>query len=92
MDNLEFIEICQRMVEDYYESNEQDKKIVDKDDVTVVWISKTIQNNKAMLIAMGAGDNKYFEVTHNGDTEEFYLDVYQKIEKVTYKIDHQDGE
>jgi hypothetical protein len=29
----------------------------------------------------------YYEVTYNGDTEEFYLDAYKKFENVRIKED-----
>lgn len=52
-----------------------------KFDVYVVWFSKTLQNAKAML-ATTLPDNRYFEVTYNGDEEVTYFDVYEKLENV----------
>lgn len=49
------------------------------DDVYVVWFCKTLQNWKAM-ISTTLPDGQYFEVTHNGDKNETYLDVYKKWE------------
>lgn len=48
--------------------------------VLIVWKCKTIQNWKYLIITT-LPDNKYYEVTYNGDKEEFYLDVYEKQDK-----------
>lgn len=50
--------------------------------VNVVWFSKTLQNWKA-LVTTSLKDNMYYEITHNGDKHESYLDVYMKVENVT---------
>ena len=49
------------------------------DDVYVVWFCKTLQNWKALL-STDMIDGMYFEVTHNGDKNETYVDVYEKSE------------
>lgn len=48
------------------------------EDVYIVWFSKTLQNWKA-LVSTNVSDGLYYEVTYNGDKEESYLDVYEKI-------------
>jgi hypothetical protein len=52
------------------------------DDVFIVWFSKTLQNWKA-LVSTTIPDGKYYEVTHNGDKDETYLDIYVKLDNVT---------
>lgn len=52
---------------------------IKSEDCYVVWFSKTLQNWKALV-----GTNKmqladYAEVTHNGDKQETYVDVYTKV-------------
>ena len=47
--------------------------------VFVVWISKVLQNNKALLSTTVDGDTRYYEITYNGDKDEFYFDAYDKI-------------
>lgn len=47
-------------------------------DVYVVWLSKTLQNGKAML-STTRPDGMYYEVTYNGGKNEFYVDAYKKI-------------
>ena len=54
------------------------------DDVYVVWWCKTLQNWKA-LVATNVSDGMYYEVTHNGDKNETYVDVYKKWENYTVK-------
>lgn len=51
------------------------------DDVFVVWFCKTLQNWKA-LVATTQPVPTYYEVTHNGDTGETYVDIYTKINQV----------
>ena len=45
----------------------------------VVWFSKTLQNWKA-LVSTTLPDGRYYEVTHNGDKSETYVDVYVKVD------------
>lgn len=53
-------------------------------EVFVVWQCKTLQNWKFMLIT-DQWDNIYYELTYNGDKNEFYLDVYDKKDNVVIK-------
>lgn len=50
---------------------------ITEDDVYVVWFCKTLQNWKC-LVSTTLPDGQYYEVTHNGDKNETYLDVYKK--------------
>ena len=52
-----------------------------ENDVYVVWMCKTLQNNKA-LVSTTVSDGMYYEITHNGDKNETYLDAYKKWENV----------
>ena len=51
------------------------------DDVYVVIFSKVLQNWKA-LVSTTLPDGMYYEVTHNGDKHETYLDAYKKFDNV----------
>lgn len=53
-------------------------------DVYIVWKCKTLQNWK-WLISTTISDGMYYEVTFNGDKNEFYLDAYKKFENVCIK-------
>lgn len=50
---------------------------IDPNEVYIVWMCKTLQNNKALL-STDISDGKYYEATYNGDTDELYLDTYVK--------------
>lgn len=51
------------------------------DDIYVVWFAKTLQNWKC-LISTTLPDGMYYEVTHNGNVGETYIDVYKKFDNV----------
>ncbi len=50
-------------------------------EVYVVWFTKTLQNWKA-LVSTTVPDGMYYEITHNGDKEQTYLDAYKKFDNV----------
>lgn len=50
---------------------------VHQEEVYVVWSVKVLQNNKAML-GTPLLDGMYYEVTYNGDEDEYYFDAYKK--------------
>ena len=54
------------------------------DNIYIVWFCKTLQNWKA-LVSTTIPDGMYYEVTHNGNTNETYVDVYKKWENFTVK-------
>lgn len=54
---------------------------LDVTDVYIVWFCKTLQNWKA-LVSTNAKDNRYYEITHNGDKNETYIDEYGKKSNV----------
>lgn len=48
-------------------------------EVYVVWKAKVLQNWK-YLISSTLFDGMYYELTFNGDKQEWYLDAYKKFE------------
>ena len=82
MTNDEFLKLGKKLVVDCNNSTPHQKNITE-DDVFIVWSCKTLQNNKALLGTHA--NNFYFEVTHNGDKEETYLDVYKKTANYVVK-------
>lgn len=54
-------------------------------EVYVVWKCKTLQNWK-YLISSTLYDGMYYEVTYNGDKDEWYLDAYKKFENRCIKF------
>ena len=79
-------EKAKQIVVDYFNKNVEvtaNKKIT-ADDVFIVWFSKTLQNWKA-LVSTTVSDGMYYEITHNGDKDETYVDVYKKRDNYTVK-------
>ena len=66
--------------------DKSDNVQITKDEVFVVWFSKTLQNWKALL-STTLFDGMYYEITYNGDKKETYLDAYKKFENKTIKDD-----
>lgn len=79
-------EKARRIVMDYFNNHIDvtDKKKITMDDVFVVWFSKTLQNWKC-LVSTTVPDGMYYEITHNGDKDETYVDVYKKLENYCVK-------
>lgn len=53
-------------------------------DVYIVWKAKILQNWK-YLLSSTLLDGMYYELTYNGDKEEWYLDAYKKFENQVIK-------
>lgn len=71
--------ISQALVADYI-SEHLDKSDPDfKFEVFTVWKCKILQNWK-YLISSTIPDGMYYEMTYNGDKDEWYLDAYKKFE------------
>lgn len=86
MGNDDFLKLAKQIVVDYFNSNvdKTDNKKITEDDVFVVWSCKTLQNNKA-LVSTNVSDGMYYEITHNGDKKETYVDAYKKWENFCVK-------
>ena len=71
--------IAQALVADYIREH-LDKSDPDfKFEVFTVWKCKVLQNWK-YLISSTIPDGMYYEMTYNGDKDEWYLDAYKKFE------------
>ena len=55
-----------------------------QDNVVMVWYCKTIQNHKGLFFDFK--ENKFCEVTYNGDSYEMYIDIYKKEDKKTISL------
>lgn len=53
-------------------------------EVYVVWKCKALQNWK-YLVSSTLCDGMYYEVTYNGNKDEFYLDAYKKFDNKVIK-------
>ncbi|RGM22773.1 hypothetical protein DXC22_09100 [Ligilactobacillus salivarius] len=83
MDNDKFIQLCKEKVVDYTNTTMNLSSInkpvhISTSDVYVVWLNRTLQNNKALL-STTIEDGMYYEVTYNGDKSEMYFDAYKHV-------------
>nr|DAF48972.1 MAG TPA: hypothetical protein [Siphoviridae sp. ctnpt50] len=88
MDNQKFVELVKKAVVDYFNSHKEitDNGRLTPEDVYVVWLCKTLQNNKALLNTTVL-DGMYYVATYNGDKNEMYLDAYKKWDNKRIKIE-----
>ena len=83
-----FLDRCKTEVMNYLNQkivNDRSTLGIGINDIYVVWYCKTLKNVKALL-GTSLPDNLYFEITFNGDSDELYLDVYDKLENRCIKI------
>ena len=87
MGTEKFIERCKQLIVEYFNGrvDATDGKKISADDVFCVWCCKTLQNNKALL-STTVSDGMYYEITHNGDKGEIYLDCYKKWENRSFPV------
>lgn len=87
MNELDFRNLCKEIVVDYVNRHMDitDKKQITEDDVFIVWMCKTLQNNKA-LMSTTLFDGMYYELTYNGDKKEIYVDAYKKWENFSVRL------
>ena len=87
MNEQEFQKQVKKAVVEYTNTHldKSDNKQITEDDVFIVWMCKTLQNNKA-LASTTLFDGMYYEITYNGDKNEMYFDAYKKWENQCIKI------
>ena len=87
MNEKEFSQLCKSMTVNYANEHidKTDNKQISEDDVFIVWMCKTLQNNKA-LVSTTLYDGMYYEFTYNGDAGELYFDAYKKFENRCIKL------
>jgi hypothetical protein len=82
MTHDEFINKAKELVAECTNRNtdksDDDKRLINPEDVYVVWSVKVLQNSKALL-STPLFDGMYYEVTLNGDKDEVYFDAYKKL-------------
>lgn len=74
MDN-QAIEIVKQYVKEHLDKSDPQQNF----EVFVVWKCKALQNWK-FLLSTTLPDGMYYEMTFNGDKQEWYLDAYKKFE------------
>lgn len=79
MNNEAMMTRAKQLVVEYFNAHVDatDGKKLTMEDAFIVWFSKTLQNWKA-LVSTTVSDGMYYEITHNGDKGETYLDAYKK--------------
>lgn len=76
--------IAVNLVKDYIISNLDKEDKVPNFKLFIVWKCKVLQNWK-YLISSTLPDGMYYELTYNGDREEWYLDAYKKFDNKCIK-------
>lgn len=76
--------IAVNLVKDYIISNLDKEDKVPNFKLFIVWKCKVLQNWK-YLISSTLSDGMYYELTYNGDREEWYLDAYKKFDNKCIK-------
>jgi len=81
--NEAMLKKAKQLVVNYYNNRVEktDDFGITEENVFIVWFCKTLQNWKA-LVSTTVSDGMYYEITHNGDKHETYLDAYKKWENV----------
>lgn len=77
-------ETALRIVKEYAVEHLDKTDVIPDFEVYVVWKAKALQNWK-YLISTSLLDGMYYELTFNGDRNEWYLDAYKKFENKVYK-------
>lgn len=87
MDEKQFVSLVKKTVADYANAHldKSDGKQITEDDVFIVWLSKVLQNSKA-LASTTLFDGMYYELTFNGNKGELYVDAYKKWENFTVVV------
>ena len=88
MNEKDFVSLCKRAVVNYVNAHldKTDGKQIAEGDVFIVWMCKTLQNNKA-LVSTTLFDGMYYELTYNGDKKELYLDAYKKWDNFCIEVE-----
>lgn len=79
IDNSRYLDRARALAAEHY--GKHNGLIVSADDFYVVWFAKTLQNWKA-LVSTDITSGVYYELTHNGDKHETYIDYYTKLDNV----------
>lgn len=79
-----FQNVCKQKLVDWYNNTNISEQadvlpFIDIGHVFIVWSCKTLQNYKCLASTTVSGDGIYAEYTYNGDKQELYEDVYQKL-------------
>lgn len=73
-----------KIIKDYVLAHLDKSDNIPEFQVYTVWKCKTLQNWK-FLLSTNLYDGMYYELTFNGDKNEWYLDAYKKVENCCIK-------
>lgn len=73
-----------KIIKDYVLAHLDKSDNIPEFQVYTVWKCKTLQNWK-FLLSTNLYDEMYYELTFNGDKNEWYLDAYKKVENCCIK-------
>ena len=74
------LKIVRNYIEEHLDKSDQKPEF----EVYTVWKCKALQNWK-FLLSSTLPDGMYYELTYNGDKQEWYLDAYKKFENAVIK-------
>ena len=77
-------EIAKSLVEQYIMEHLDKSDNITDFEVFTVWKAKVLQNWK-YLLSSTLLDGMYYELTYNGDKNEWYLDAYKKFQNVVIR-------
>lgn len=75
------LKIVREYIEEHLDKSDEKPEF----DVYTVWKCKVLQNWK-YLLSSSLFDGMYYELTYNGDKDEWYLDAYKKFENRCIKL------
>lgn len=76
---MEMFEKAKSIVKNYAIEHLDKSDEIKDFDVYIVWQCKALQNWK-FLVSTTLLDGMYYELTYNGNKDEWYLDAYKKFE------------
>lgn len=87
MNESKFTKLCKSELTKYINGrlDKTDRVSISEGDIFIVWMCKTLQNNKALL-STTLSDGMYYECTYNGDRAELYIDAYKKWENICTNV------
>ena len=77
-------EIAKSLVEQYIMEHLDKSDNITDFEVFTVWKAKVLQNWK-YLLSSTLLDGMYYELTYNGDKNEWYLDAYKKFQNIVIR-------
>ena len=86
MDNNTFMKLAEKIVVEYVMNHLDKSDPAASFSVFIVWLCKTLGNNKALL-STTLPDGMYYEITYNGEKQKFYLDAYKKFENRAIRLE-----